>query len=176
MNQALIVVLCFIDLSVDVMVTEDVFIVVFPIFLFYLQCRVEYLFAPANLCQTCQNFSLCSILSKNMGDQKVLSWPQTPNVQVMNINNPISLFEFFFDLSSQFSAGRWFHDKIITILDDWKSWTNYNDRENVGWDRVKIMPIVPFINMRSFVRAQKENEEGGDQEANTLNDIGWSKI
>ena len=37
------------------------------------------------------------------------------------------------------------------------------------------MPIVPFLYASSLVRAQKENEKGRNQEANTLNDVGWNK-
>ncbi len=71
----------------------------------------------------------------------------------MDINNSWSLLKLSFDLSGNFSAWCCLHDDIVTVFDNGNGGADNNDREDISGDRIKVMPIVPLINLGSFVRS-----------------------
>jgi len=97
-------------------------------------------------------------------------------MQIMNIYNSRTLLELSFYKSGSLSTWCRFHNNIVTIFDDRNCRTDNDYWENVSWNGIKVMPIIPLFNRSTFVRTQEENEEWRNQKTDTLNDISWNKI
>lgn len=97
-------------------------------------------------------------------------------MQVMNVYDSSRLLKFSFYLSGSFSTWCRFHNNVVTIFDDRNCRADNNYWENVCWNWIKVMPIIPLFNWSTFVRTQEENEQWWNQKTNTLNDISWNKI
>ena len=82
---------------------------------------------------------------------------EVPNVDVVDVQNPLELLELPTQLVQIDVSRCRLHHQIITILNDGHSRDQRENGEDVSSDRIEEMVYVPLCNITSMIRAEKIN-------------------
>ena len=84
---------------------------------------------------------------------------EVPNVDVVDVQNPLELLELPTQLVQIDVSRRRLHHQIVTILNDGHSRNQGENGEYVSSNRIEEMVHVPLCNIASMIRAEKINNE-----------------
>lgn len=98
---------------------KDIVVIVLELLLLDLESWMVDSFLSTEIGQVGEDVSFCVFLSKNVSDHDGLSWFEVPNVDVVDINDPLDCLEVCPEGFEINVIRHWLKDQEVAVLDDW---------------------------------------------------------
>jgi hypothetical protein len=148
--------------SVNIVLTLHVLVRTFAFPLLHLYRCVVDLVASAQGRQPVQHLLLHAPVRENVGGKEDLRGPQLPDVEIMDLFDPLHRAELLPQLLAvDLLRGR-FQDDVVALFRDWPSGNNNQHRKDVGGDWVEVVPWIELSHWCPIIRTDEINDESGD--------------
>lgn len=130
------------------------------------------LLPPANLGEPPEDMNFLSLIGSHMGGEHELARFELPHVEVMHVHDSLASLEIVLDFIGfdVFRGG--LEDDVEAQLGDGPGRVQNQHGEDVGGYRIQIVPAVELGDCVAVVRTEEENQYGGRQQPDALDDIG----
>jgi hypothetical protein len=78
-------------------------------------------------------------------------------VQIVHIDHSFGFLEFFLHLLQLQVRWGCLHDDVVAVLGDGPGRNQDDDAEDVGGNRIAVVPVIPLRHLFSFIRPCKKN-------------------